>query len=319
MARQKADQSSHIYGPVPSRRLGLSLGVDIIPAKVCTLDCVYCQVGRTTEKTTERRDFLDIGIVLEELRAKLATGVQANYVTVGGAGEPTLHARLGDLIEGIRGLTTIPVALLTNGTLLYREDVRADCGRADVVLPSLDAGDAAVFEAVNRPAPDISIEKLVSGLVQFRQEFRGQIWLEVFLIPAANMDSGQIEKIARLIERIQPDRVDLNTAVRPVAEKEVAPASEASLAEIARRLGPTCEVISAAAATGSCDYQVQQAAPDVLSMLKRRPCSIEDICAGLGIPRNEAIKYVSLLQEAGAVSPERRGERVYFCFRPEAH
>ena len=307
-----SNEPSCIYGPVPSRRLGLSLGVDIIPPKVCTLDCVYCQVGRTTTKTAERGDFLDIEAVLAELREKLAAGAKANYVTVGGSGEPTLHSRLGDLIDGIRALTDIPVALLTNGTLLYRADVRGDCARADVVLPSLDAGDADVFAAVNRPTGDISIEKLVSGLVQFREEFRGQIWLEVFLIPGVNTDRDQIEKIKSLVARIRPDRVHLNTAVRPVAEKGVEAVPPERLAEIAGRIGANCEVVASAPVPSACDHHVERATADVLSMLKRRPCSISDICAGLGMTRNEAVKHVSLLQEAGAVIAERRGGQAYF-------
>jgi wyosine [tRNA(Phe)-imidazoG37] synthetase (radical SAM superfamily) len=274
-------------------------------------------VGRTTQKTTKREDFLDIRVVLEELKERLARSIRADYVTLGGAGEPTLHLRLGELIDGIRSLTDIPIALLTNGTLLHREDVRADCSRADVVLPSLDAGDAAVFEAVNRPARGISIEKLVSGLVQFRREFTGQVWLEVFLIPSLNMDDSQIGKIAGLIERIRPDRIHLNTAVRPAADREIVAASQARLLEIARRLGPTCEVVGTGPSAGSGDCRAELAAADVLSMLKRRPCSIPDICAGLEIPRNEAVKQVSFLREAGLVSTERRGERVYFCFRRE--
>ncbi|MBN2133448.1 MAG: radical SAM protein [Sedimentisphaerales bacterium] len=314
----KSNEQSYIYGPVPSRRLGLSLGVDIIPPKVCTLDCVYCQVGRTTRKTAERGDFLDIEIVLAELREKLAAGVKANYVTVGGSGEPTLHSRLGDLIDGIRTLTDIPVALLTNGTLLYRADVRGDCARADVVLPSLDAGDAEVFAAVNRPIADISIEKLVSGMVQFREEFSGQIWLEVFLIPGVNTDRGQIEKIKSLVERIRPDRVHVNTAVRPVAEKGVEAVPPEQLAEIARRMGASCEVVAGGPGPPSCDDRVEHATADVLSMLKRRPCSIPDICAGLGMTRNEAVKHVSLLQEAGVVIAERRGGQAYFCATGEA-
>jgi len=303
---------SYIYGPVPSRRLGLSLGVDIVPAKICTLDCVYCQIGRTTEKSTTRRDFLDIGAVLAELRAKLEAGIKADYITIGGSGEPTLHSRLGELIDGIRKLSDLPVTLLTNGTLLYREDVRADCAKADVVVPSLDAGDASVFEAVNRPARDISIEKLVSGLVQFREEFAGQIWLEVFLVPKFNTDPEQIGKIRELIRRIRPDKVQLNTAVRPAAEQGIQPVPAGELAEIARRIGGNCEVVGSSPAARSGDRQVERAAADVLSMLKRRPCSIPDICTGLGMTRNEAIKHISLLQETGDIVSERRGDTIYF-------
>ena len=189
MDKNCANPAGYIYGPVPSRRLGLSLGIDIVPSKICTLDCVYCQIGRTTEKSTVRRGFFDLPAVLDELKVRLAEGGSIDYITIGGSGEPTLNSQLGALIDGIRSLTAIPVAIITNGTLLYRPDVRAECGKANLVIPSLDAGDATTFGAVNRPAPDINIEKLVSGLALFREEFSGQIWLEVFLIEGGQHDA----------------------------------------------------------------------------------------------------------------------------------
>jgi wyosine [tRNA(Phe)-imidazoG37] synthetase (radical SAM superfamily) len=289
----------------------MSLGVDIVPAKICTLDCVYCQIGRTTEKSTVRRDLLDIAPVLAELETKLAEGGQVNYVTIGGSGEPTLHARLGELIDKIRAITAIPVAVLTNGTLLYRADVRADCGRADLVIPSLDAGDEAVFEAVNRPAADISIEKVVSGLTQFRVEYAGQIWLEVFLVPGVNTSAGQISRIRRLIERISPDKVQLNTAVRPAAEKRVRALSRDRLVELARQIGPRCEVIADPPAA-ACERRVQRAAEDIVSMLKRRPCSVGDLCAGLGMAHAEVVKHIARLVDEGAVTSEHRQGTAYF-------
>ncbi len=311
MSDRKPEGTRYIYGPVPSRRLGMSLGVDIVPPKICTLDCVYCQVGRTTEKSTTRRDFIDINAVLAELEARLTENVAVDYVTIGGSGEPTLNSRLGDLIDGIRRITTTPVAILTNGTLLYRPDVRADCAKADVVVPSLDAGDPAVFEKVNRPAPDISIEKLVDGMKQFRAEYAGQIWLEVFLIEGVNTDAQQIAKLKRIIEEVRPDRVQLNSAVRPAAEKGIEPITEDRLAEIARQIGPNCEVIGAAPPARS-DRHVQHTRADVISMLKRRPCSVQDICTGLGITRSEAMQHLTTLLESGAFVPESKGGVTYY-------
>ncbi|MEN6425483.1 MAG: radical SAM protein [Phycisphaerales bacterium] len=311
---EKKGPTSYTYGPVPSRRLGLSLGVDIVPPKICTLDCVYCQLGRTTKSSTTRADFVDIDAVLAEIEAKLKAGLKTDYITLGGSGEPTLNSRLGDLIDGIRRLTSVPVAILTNGTLLYRDDVRAECAKADVVAPSLDAGDDAVFQAVNRPNPDITIEKLVSGLEQFRGEFQGQIWLEVFLIAGVNTDAEQIEKIKGLILRIRPDKVHLNTAVRPAAEPDVVAVPREALDRIARQIGGHCEVIGEAPA-GLSDRHETRAEADVISVLKRRPCTIQDICAGLGMPRHEAAKYVSHLQGMGMVCSEQRGDVTYFHIR----
>jgi len=317
MSSQQSKQRRYIYGPVPSRRLGLSLGVDIVPMKVCTLDCIYCQLGRTTEKSVVRRDFVDVDAVLAEVADWLKEDGRADHITLGGSGEPTLNLRIGDLVDGIHAVTDIPVAILTNGTLFYRQDVRADCARADVVIPSLDAGDAAVFEAVNRPAPDISIEKLVSGLATFREEYAGQIWLEVFIIPGVNTDEEQVEKIKKLSARMRPDKIQLNTAVRPTAEKGIKAAARETLAEIARQIGSGCEVI-ADVAPATCDRHRERVTADVLSMLKRRPCSVEDLCRGLGITRDEAGRQVAELGDSGLVDTESRGDKMYYRARSRA-
>lgn len=311
MDRKGNKQGKYLYGPVPSRRLGLSLGVDIVPLKVCTLDCVYCQLGRTTQKSIERSEFVDIGEVLAELRQSLSDGVRADFVTIGGSGEPTLNSGLGKLIDGIRAITDIPVAVLTNGTLFYREDVRAECARADVVLPSLDAGDEQVFRRVNRPHKDISIEKLVFGLCKFREEFAGQMWLEVFFVEGLNTDADQIAKIKAAIERIQPDRVQLNTAVRPTAEPNVKRLDTAKLRAIAAQLGEKCEVV-ADFAPGRRGKHIERTAENVLSMLRRRPCSLDDICSGLGIHREAALKYISHFQQRGVVGSEEKHGIIFF-------
>ncbi len=311
MSSKENRQRRYIYGPVPSRRLGLSLGIDIVSMKVCTLDCVYCQLGRTTDKSTVRREFVDIDAVIAEVKSRLAEGVRADYITIGGSGEPTLNSRLGDLIDGLHRVTDIPVAVLTNGTLFYREDVRAECAKADVVIPSLDAGDAAAFEAVNRPARDISIEKLVSGLSTFRDAYAGQIWLEVFIVPGVNTSHEQVEKMKELVGRMRPDKVQLNTAVRPPAEKSVKAASCETLAAIAREMGGNCEVI-ADVPSSSRNRQAPEVTADVLSMLKRRPCSVQDLCTGLGIASEDAMRQLNDLLNQGLVVADPRGDIVYF-------
>jgi wyosine [tRNA(Phe)-imidazoG37] synthetase (radical SAM superfamily) len=315
----------YLYGPVPSRRLGLSLGVDIIPFKVCTLDCVYCQLGRTVEKTVERRDFGPVEPIVDELREAVAEGLKADFVTIGGSGEPTLHLRLGELVDGIKQVTDIPVALLTNGTLLSRTDVRADCARVDVVMPSLDGADQGTFDRIDRPERSISIESVVSGLCTFRKEYAGQIWLEIFFVEAINTDQAQIARLKDAIERIKPDKVQLNTAVRPTADPGIARLDAERLGEIATRLGPGCEIIADFSIAG--DERVAGADDDderglhcpatetrqaLLSMLKRRPCSLGDISEGLSLNRSEALKYLADLQERGLIGAEQKGGRIFF-------
>lgn len=306
----------YLYGPVPSRRLGQSCGIDIVPFKVCTLDCVYCQLGRTTEKTLERKEYVPVEPVLAELRERLEQGLEADFITIGGSGEPTLNSRLDELIDGIKKMTDIPVVILTNSTLLTEKDVRADCAKADVVLPSLDAGDEQSFQKINRPHADISIEKLISGLCAFRNEFAGVIWLEVFLVDGMNTDAGQIGKIKDAIERIGPDKIQLNTAVRPTAEASIKRVAAEKLGAIAEELGDKCEVVSASCAAnvpsyvkGDTRYDIRNT---VLSILKRRPCSLKDICSALGLHSNEALKYISHLQQEGVIASEEKDGTIFF-------
>lgn len=301
----------YLFGPVASRRLGRSLGVDIVPFKVCTLDCVYCQLGRTSKKSIRRRDYVPVAEVLAELRARLDDGVQADFVTISGSGEPTLNSRLGEIIEGMKKITDIPVALLTNGTLLYRRDVRADCAKADVVLPSLDAADEETFKRVNRPHKDISIERLISGLCAFRKEFAGQIWLEVFLVEGTNTSPEQIARIKEAVGRIGPDRIQLNTAMRPTAEADVKKLDSGRLQAIAKEFGEKCGIV-AGDLPGPAAKHMEAKGEQLLSVLKRRPCSVDDVCSGLGMARNEALKYIRRLQQQGVVESERRDGIIFF-------
>ena len=319
------DKKHHLYGPVPSRRLGLSCGIDIVPFKVCTLDCVYCQLGKTARTTTERKEYVPIEPVLAELKEALSEGLAADYITIAGSGEPTLNSRLGELIDGIKKLTNIPVAILTNGTLLYRQDVRDDCSKADVVMPSLDAGDEQTFQRINRPNSVISIEKLISGQCEFRKVFSGRIWLEVFFVEGINTADEQIAQIKDAIELINPDKVHLNTAVRPTADLKITRLSAEKLQQIAGRLGPKSEVVAefSPACSGILSeskiedvpghhFVVNRKTQALLSMLKRRPCSLNDICSGLGIKHNEAIKSISNLQNRGIIQVEEKDGTVFF-------
>jgi wyosine [tRNA(Phe)-imidazoG37] synthetase (radical SAM superfamily) len=306
-----ANEQRYIFGPVPSRRLGLSLGVDIIPLKSCTLDCVYCQLGRSSDLTNERRDFVPVADVISQLKARLEEGVKADYITISGSGEPTLNLSLGKIIGEIRKLTEMPIAILTNGTLLFDAAVREDCAKADVVLPSLDAGDAETFAKINRPHKGIHFEMIVEGLCKFRKEFAGQIWLEVFIVEGINTGDTQLENIKDIIGRIRPEKVQLNTAVRPTAEPGIVAISTEKLRIIAQKIGFNAEVIA--------DYpQAEATAGDhasrhsVLATLKRRPCSLDDICSGLNINRSEAVKQLGVLLNLGVIISEERGGKVFY-------
>jgi wyosine [tRNA(Phe)-imidazoG37] synthetase (radical SAM superfamily) len=304
----------YIFGPVPSRRLGRSLGVDLVHFKTCTYDCIYCQLGRTTNKTVARRDWVPLEDVLAELKEKLDT--KPDYITLSGSGEPTLFSRLDELIAGIRSMTDIPVAVLTNGSLLWQDEVRRQLMDAHLVIPSLDAGHASMFQAVNRPHESISFEQMLSGLIAFREEYYGQYWLEVFLLAGHTAIDSEIRKIAECVSRIKPDRVQLNTATRPTAEDYAAMVDRRKMADLASKFDPPAEVIA--------DYRGIHARSDfragrdsVLEMIQRRPCSLEDIADGLGMHRNEVIKYVEELDAKGFLEKRSSGGKIFYSGKHE--
>jgi wyosine [tRNA(Phe)-imidazoG37] synthetase (radical SAM superfamily) len=299
----------HVFGPVPSRRLGRSLGVDLVPFKTCTYDCIYCQLGRTTRKTVERKEWVPLNAVLDELKRKLVS--RPDYITLSGSGEPTLHSGLGEIIEHIQAMTDVPVAVLTNGSLFWQPQLRAEAALADVVLPSLDAGDELLFQAVNRPHSDITFEKLVSGLEQFRREYSGQYWLEVLLLAGHTAPPAHVQKIAEWVRRIQPDRVQLNTAVRPPVEEFAVPVTQTRLTELARQFHPKAEVIAEYRQRG------KRAATDanqqaILELLRRRPCTEVEVAGGLAMRPIEAAKHLADLEAAGRISSQRHGEQAYY-------
>ena len=170
----------HIFGPVPSRRLGYSFGLDIIPFKTCTYDCIYCQLGKTTDKTSERTEFVPVNVIINELKNKLNKNIRIDYITLSGSGEPSLYSKLDELITEIKSLTSIPLAVLTNGSLLWDRHVQSGLGKADLVIPSLDAGSNETFQKVNRPCRELSFKKMVEGIINFSSEYKNEIWLEVF-------------------------------------------------------------------------------------------------------------------------------------------
>jgi wyosine [tRNA(Phe)-imidazoG37] synthetase (radical SAM superfamily) len=302
-----------IFGPVPSRRLGRSLGVDVVPFKTCTYNCIYCQLGRTTNRTVERREWVPLDSVVDELRQKLA--LRPDYITISGSGEPTLYSRIGELIDRIRLITDIPVAVLTNGSLLWRQDVRNELQNAHVVLPSLDVGDNTLFQAVNRPHPAVAFERLLDGLALFRQEYQGEYWLEVLLLAGYTAIEAEVKKIAKRVRKIGPDRVHLNTCVRPPAEEFAYAVEWRRLVELADLFTPPAEVIvdfepGLPRITTAADRR------EILEMLQRRPCTTLDIAAGLGMHQAEVIKDVETLVQEGLVEARRADHgRIHYATR----
>ncbi len=306
----------YVFGPVPSRRLGRSLGVDLVPFKTCSYDCVYCQLGRTTNKTAERKEWVPVEAVLDEIKHKLTS--RPDYITLSGSGEPTLHSRLGEIIEHVQAMSDVPVAVLTNGSLLWREDVREELALADVVLPSLDAGNEVLFNAVNRPHPEITFQRLLSGLEQFRREFSGEYWLEVLLLGGHTAPMAHVQEIAECVRRIRPNKVQLNTALRPPAESFAVPVSKACLTELGRLFTPKAEIIAEYHQRKQ-GYDESASEQAILELLRRRPCTEEDICAGLGMKPIQTAKYLASLEVCRRILGHKHGKNIYYRLSEPAH
>lgn len=315
-----------VFGPVPSRRLGLSLGIDVVPYKVCSFDCIYCQLGRTTRKTLQRQAFVDINDVIAELREAVPRA-KANYITLSGSGEPTLSLDVARLIQQIKKLTSTPVAVLTNGSLLSRPDLRQELLDADLVVPSLDACSQQVFERINRPCPGLCIDDIVDGLERFSKDYRGKMWVEIMLVKGVNDGEEELERISSALKHVRAAKIQLNTVERPPAE---AWAGRLSVEEMERAKGyfdDRAELIVSAGLAGASEESTLDDGEggqltsltarlrSVLDLLRRRPCAMADVASGLGISMNEASKLIGVLMNDGLINVIRRDDGLtYFGY-----
>ena len=307
----------HLFGPVPSRRLGRSLGVDLAPFKTCSYDCLYCQLGPTTRQTVERAEYVPVAEVLRELERRFEEGVRADYVTLGGSGEPTLHSGCGEIIRGIKEITDTPVAVLTNGSLLGDDLVRKDLARADLVVPSLDAGSADMFARINRPHPHVVFEDMVCGLRDFCAVFAGEIRLEVFLLQGLNALESEVKRIAACAAEIRPSRVQLNTVARPPAYGSAVAVPEKVMEDLVVFFGERGEVV--ADFTGVHEArEFGGTREEILALLQRRPCTLADIADSFGLHRHEVLKHVAQLIDRGEIGTDTvAGKDYYVALGPE--
>jgi wyosine [tRNA(Phe)-imidazoG37] synthetase (radical SAM superfamily) len=303
-----------VFGPVPSRRLGQSLGVDPLPLKVCNWNCVYCQLGRTIPLSNERREYFPRESILAEVREALdgQKPGAVDWVTLVGSGETTLHAGIGWLLRQIKSLTGIPVAVITNGSLLHLPEVREELRVADAVLASMDAGSRRLYRMINRPWPGLTYELLLQGLIAFRQEYRGRLWIEVMLMKGINDSEEALQKIADALEPIQPDQIHISVPSRPPAEPNIQRPDEEGLRRAKAILGSRAQVVCASG--GAFDLSgYEDVTSAILAIITRHPMREEELRRTLERwspgQVEEALRQLSASGAAQVV--ERCGERFW--------
>jgi len=308
-----ASSYHYLFGPVPSRRFGRSLGLDVTPFKTCSFDCLYCQCGCTTRRTAERGEFVPFDKVCAELERWLAEDGRADCITFAGSGEPTLYSRLGDLIRFIKKKTALPVTVLSNGSLLHRVTVREDLLRADTVKATFSAWDEVSFHRIHRPAHGLTFEQLLAGARDFRKVFKGSFDLEVFLMEGINSSPEQVRRIAASAAQIHPDRIQLNTAVRPAAETDVRPVSIEKLEALCGLFTPRAELIASFRSSeppgGGTDL------PQLLALLRRHPATAGQLASAAGAATDEIEAVLAPQVAAGEVQTETRPDGLYYTCR----
>lgn len=307
----------HLFGPVPSRRLGMSLGVDLVPRKVCSLDCVYCEVGATTRLTVARKEYIPLDKVKTELADYFENNPDPDTITFSGYGEPTLNTAIGDVLQYIREHKPgIQTAVLTNGTLFRDGEVRSAISEADLVLPSLDAATQEVFEKINRPETSLRVAEHIRGLAEFRREFNGKIWLEIFILPGYNDTSSELSALKNAVLRIRPDAVQLNTLDRPGALPGLKKAPASLLESIRESWGmDNVQVIAAAPARKNIQSYRNDVETAVLETISRRPCTLDDLTKILGLHVHEINKYLDVLEAEQGIEAVRSERGVFYQIR----
>jgi wyosine [tRNA(Phe)-imidazoG37] synthetase (radical SAM superfamily) len=291
-------QYNTLFGPVPSRRLGISLGVDLVPMKICTLNCVYCECGKTSHLTLERKEYVPFETVKKELTHYLAHHARPDYITFSGSGEPTLNSKIGEVIHFLKKqIPDVPVAVLTNSTLFSQKQVRSELCDAEVVIPSLDAATEEIFKIINRPSPHLHADNIIDGLIRFRKEFSGKIWLEVFIIPGMNDTEKELNILKQVIEKIAPDQVHLNTLDRPGSISSLRAATRKELEHVLNVFQMDNAHIVADPPEHKALFSYRQDTSDaILGTIARRPCTLKDLSEILGLQVEEVDTCLKSLQ-----------------------
>jgi len=314
---------AYVFGPIASRRLGISLGVDLVPPKTCPLDCVYCEAGKTTCLTAERRECVPVDEVLRELDAVLAKHPKLDFVTFSGSGEPTLNSRIGDVVRFVKAkYPEYPICLLTNAMLFGDETLLRDIADVDLVVPSLDGSNAEEFIRINRPVADFDFDRFVADLTRFTHRTRSRVDLELFIVPGVNDSDASIARFVKLIRAMRLDLVQLNTLDRPGVEDFVTPSTPENTHRFIAALAPFVPV----EAVGVFRYRAPQpgrvfsaseAQRRILELIRRRPATLPDLALALQQPEAEVGKLLDGLFAAGKVGIQKQQRGNFYLPSPE--
>lgn len=292
----------------------MSLGVDLVPHKVCSFNCVYCECGKTTVHTLERKEYVPASEVIAEIRQYMSENPPPDYITFSGAGEPTLNSGIGEVLMFIKeNYPGIPVAVLTNGSLLCDPQVSREIMDADLVLPSLDAASEKTFKKIDRPHREVKLDEYIRGLVDFTREFDGEVWLEVMILPGYNDDERELRLLKEAISKIEPDRVQLNTLDRPGTKEDITASSYESLQAIIRMWDlPNAEIIAPAPKRKEQLSYRKDVETAIMETIERRPCTADDLVDILGMHINEVNKYLSVLASEGKIETVRQRRGLFY-------
>ena len=302
----------YIFGPVPSRRLGISLGVDLVPHKTCTLDCVYCECGKTTNLTLKRKEYVSIELVKKELKTFLSGNPKLDFITFSGSGEPVLHNGIGKIVTFLKSdYPQYKIALLTNGTLFYQPHVIEEILDVDIVKVSFDAASHKNFISINRPHPELKLPQIVDGLIRLRKRFTKQLWAEVFLVQGFNDNEIELKEISKVILSINPDKIQVNTLDRPGTDNWVKPVDKKALADSLAYLG-RAEIIERFNSRQNNKVFKMDNYSDILFTLRRRPCTAEDVSRILNIQTDDVRRYLDALLKNGDIKKIKMPRGIFY-------
>ncbi len=304
----------YLFGPVPSRRLGMSLGVDLVTHKICSLNCVYCECGATTELTIKRKEYVPINDVKQELENYFTNNPDPDYITFSGSGEPCLNSGIGEVIEFIKKeKPDVFVAVLTNGTLFNQSSVRKELLKADLVMPSLDAAEEYCFKKINRPFHGIDLKEYIQGIADFRKEYTSMLALEILIIPEINDSVENLILIKKAIKKIKPDYVQLNTLDRPGTVSGIKASSIEEMEEIKNILGSgNIEIIASAPQRKQVKSYRKDIESAIFETIYRRPCTCEDLSKILGLHVTEINKYLAALEDDDKIKSVRETRGLFY-------